>query len=67
MHMNSDNTCPFCIYTSDTYKIKNSHSYKKRERKNLLISQKKICTALLMPGQYKHCSLVLKIATKSKQ
>lgn len=33
MHMNSDNTCPFCIYTSDTYKIKNSHSYKKKREK----------------------------------
>lgn len=37
MYMNSDNTCLFCIYIFDIYKIKNFYLYKKRERKNLLI------------------------------
>lgn len=67
MHMNSDNTCPFCIYTSDTYEIKTLTHTKKREEKPVIFPEKKNCIALLMPGQYKHCSLVLKIATKSKQ
>lgn len=33
MYMNSDNTCLFCIYIFDIYKIKNFYLYKKREKK----------------------------------
>lgn len=61
-------TCVHFAFIHLTHtKSKTPTHTKKREEKPVSFPEKKNCIALLMPGQYKHCSLVLKIATKSKQ